>query len=301
MRGQHTWHFDHAVYFFLGGLGAGAYVLGVIADFIGGSWAAIAPIGIWVGFPFAFIGAVILALFLGKPMNAIHSWKRPGTSWISRGVLIISFFMLFAVIHIAFWLWPWHALVDNAAARHILGVIGSIFAIGVMFYTGMLLAANRPVAFWSNPLLPFAFLMNSLFSGLLFLLFLSSALTTIAPEIVKGLSILVIVMAVLHLFIIGFYLQGSHRVPEARGSVHLILSGNLATLFWLGVIIIGILVPIVLEVIALTALQGGGAGIHVIAAICGLIGCICLRWMVLAGGVFSQLQAGRFGFVLPHI
>ena len=302
MKGQHTWHFDHAVYFFLGGMGAAAYVIGVIADFLGGSWAPLAPIGIWLGFPLVAIGALVLLVFLGKPLNAVHSWKRPGKSWIARGVIIITIFLVLNAIHIGFWLWPFNALADNVGARQVLGILGLIFAFGVMIYTGLLLGASRPIAFWSNSMLPMAFLVSALYTGVLIVLFVASLAGPALAAPVGVLSYFVILMVIVQLFVLAFYFQGSHRVPEARGSVLLVLNGKLAPLFWFWVFVVGLLLPLVLEIINISALKGGGgAGLHVIAAIAGLAGSLALRQVFLAGGVFADIRAGRFEYTLPHI
>jgi formate-dependent nitrite reductase membrane component NrfD len=298
MKAQHKWHWDHAVYFFLGGMGAGAFIIGAIADIIGGEWVRIAPIGIWLGFPCVLIGALILFAFLGTPMNAIHSWKRPGTSWISRGIFILTIFMILGAIYIAFWQWPFGSVLqNNPGGRHVIGVLGIIFALGVMMYTGFLLGANRPIAFWSNPMLPLVFFLSALYTGILAILLIASLSANPPLQPIGILGRIIILLSVLQLFVLVFLIQGSHRYPEARASVSLLMGGSVTVLFWFWVVLVGLLVPLVLEL----ANHGGGPGLHVIAAILGLIGSLCLRQTILASGVFAPLKAGRFEYNFPQV
>lgn len=300
MKAQDTWHFDHALYFFLGGMGAAGYIVGVIATFVGGTWAPLANIGLWLGFPLVFIAVIVLFLGLGKKANVFHSWKCPGTSWIARGVIIVSIFMGISALHLIFLNVPSLAVMEGAGK--FLGIVGFIFGLGVILYTAFLLAANRPVALWSSSLLPSAFLASSLFSGVLLVMLIATLKGGEAMMVpLKSLAILTIVLACVLLLIVVTMIQGSHRTPEARDSTQIILSGNLSMMFWWGVIIIGLLVPIAAEVINLATSGGAVAFWHFIAAIGGLIGCICLRQVILAGGVFAQLKAGRFEYQIPHI
>jgi hypothetical protein len=59
---------------------------------------------------------------------------RPNTSWIARGTIIITIFMIVGAVHIAFWLWPFNGLMEASGGRHVLGVLGIIFTFGTMIY-----------------------------------------------------------------------------------------------------------------------------------------------------------------------
>ncbi len=303
IKAQTKWRWEHAIYFWLGGMGAAAYVVGVLADFSGADWATIAKTGVFLGGPLVAIGAVILLFDLGTPLNAIHAWKRPGTSWIARGVIILSIFILIGLIHIAFWIWPFHTLDQATGSRQFLGILGIIFAFGVMLYTGFLLGANRPVAFWANPILPLIFLTNALYTGVLVVVLVASFSASALPAApAKSLDTTLALLIIIQLFILGFYLQGSHRTTESRASAQIVLAGKLAGTFWFGVIVIGLLLPLVLVLVSLFAFQSSGvSALHVIAGLTGLIGSLLLRQTVLAGGVLAPMRVGRFEAHLPHI
>ena len=136
LKAQSKWGWLIASYLFLAGLGGGAYVTGVVADFVGGDWVALAKIGVALGFPCVLVGSVFLIADLGTPANFWRAFMRPGTSWVARGTIIISIFMVIGFLHIALWLWPFGVLEEGSGVRHVIGVVGAVFAFGTMIYTG---------------------------------------------------------------------------------------------------------------------------------------------------------------------
>ena len=96
------------------------------------------------------------------------------------------------------------------------------------------------------------------------------------------------------------YLQATHRVPESRAAAKLVLTGEVASLFWFGVAVLGLVLPLILELLSIFSLHGSSAGTAaLIAAISGIIGGLCLREVILRGGIQAPLRAGRFEFGLP--
>src|SRR4030042_2617227 len=99
LKSQTKWRWIIAIYLFLAGLGGGAYFTGVVADFL--QWdPIISKIGIFMGFPCVFVGSMFLIADLGTPANFWRAFRKTGTSWIERGTIIISIFMIVNAIHI---------------------------------------------------------------------------------------------------------------------------------------------------------------------------------------------------------
>jgi formate-dependent nitrite reductase membrane component NrfD len=302
LKAQSKWRWLVAAYLFLAGLGGGAYVTGVVADFLGGQWAGIAKIGVCLGAPCVLAGCGFLILDLGSPANFWRAGVRPNTSWIARGTIIITIFMILAFLHIALWLWPFDALARSAGARHFLGVLGVVFAFGTMIYTGVLLGAARPIAFWSTAMLPLLFLVSALSTGIMAVILITSLASGTSVEQVHSLARIDIVVIILEIFVLAFYLQGTHRVPESRASAELVLTGAVAPLFWWGVVVLGLIAPLLLELLGTYALHGGGARCAaVVASLCGITGGLFLRQVVLSGGIHAPLRSGRFEIALPIV
>jgi len=169
---QIEWRWLIAVYLFLAGVGGGAYLAGVIADFAGRTalaagqnWTLVSKIGVSLGVPCVLIGTFFLLADLGRPLNAWRVWMKPGTSWIARGTIIIVLFMIFAAIQTAFWIWPFPGSIENA--RGAIAVLGAVFAFLTMIYTGLLLGYSQPIALWRTALLPVLFVVSAISTGIM--------------------------------------------------------------------------------------------------------------------------------------
>ena len=297
MKAQTKWGWDHAIYLFLGGMGAGAYVTGAIAGFAGEEWVGVARTGVIFGLISLAVGYLVLLLSLGVPAKAIHAMKEPGTAWIARGVIIVTLFIIFGGIH---WLFGAILNILPGVLVTILSILGIITGFGVMMYTGFLLAANRPIGFWANPLLPMVFLLNALYSGVMATIFLAALFAPDSADQLRFLAGYGISLAIILMFAMAFYLWGNHRVPEGRAAMEMVLTGQYAGMFWGGVMIVGLVIPIVLELVNFN-MGGGNVALHVISGIAALIGMLLLRQVILACGVYAKLRATRFEYVLPHV
>lgn len=302
LKAQSKWGWLIAAYLFLAGLGGGAYVTGVVAGFAGEEWAGVSKIGVCLAFPCVLVGCMFLLADLGSLKNFWRAAMRPNTSWIARGTLIISIFMILAFIHVVFGIWPSNKLADSAGASNFVSILGVVFAFGTMIYTGILLGAARPIAFWSTAMLPLLFLVSALSTGIMAVVLLASFAGTTYAVPIHSLARFDMMLIILEMFVLLFYLQGTHRVPESRASAQLVLTGAVAPLFWFGVALLGLVVPLVLDLLGAFTLSGGGAvAVALIASICGITGGLFLRQVVLSGGIHAPLRAGRFEVALPIV
>ncbi len=291
LKAQTKWRWIIAGYLFLAGLGAGAYATGVVADFLGGEWAQIAKIGVALGFPCVAVGCGLLILDLGKPQNFWRAFMRPNCSWMARGTLIIMTFMGLGAIHIAFWIWPFSGLGEAEGLRQTLGVVGTVFAVSTMVYTGILLGAARPIAFWSTSTLPILFLISALSTGIMAVVLVATIQGHGHLGVVHTLAKLDAVVIILETIVLLMFFQATHRVPEARESARRVLAGPVAPLFWLGVALLGLILPLLLEL----------TGMALIGSCCGILGGLILRQVILLGGIHAPLKAGRFEYGLPIV
>ncbi len=300
MKAQTKWGWMIAMYLFLAGLGGGAYIAGVLTDFMGLS-TGISKIGVFLGFPCVLLGCIFLIADLGKPINFWRAFMKPKTSWIARGTIIITFFLIIDFIHIILWIWPFDVLTDFTGARHLINLLGLIFAFGTIIYTGLLLGASRPIAFWSTAMLPLLFLVSALSTGFMAVI-LGSSVINVSKVGLGLLERIDIALIILELFIVVFYLQATHRVSESRASAKLVLSGSVAPMFWFGVVILGLLLPLLFDLVGLYALSGSSSHIFILlASAFGIIGGFFLRQVVLKGGIHAPLKSGRFEYGLTNV
>src|SRR5512142_1586159 len=115
-----------AWYLFLAGMGAGAYVIGYAAGYLGERYQPLVKPGVFLGAPLVAIGSLLLLLDLGNPLRAYLGFLRPQSSMISVGILIISVFIVLGAIH---WLSVILPLIKlSAKALAWLGGVNAIFA-----------------------------------------------------------------------------------------------------------------------------------------------------------------------------
>jgi formate-dependent nitrite reductase membrane component NrfD len=288
---QVEWRWLIAAYLFLAGVGGGAYLAGVIADIMGGTdWMAVSKIGITLGVPCVLIGTLFLLADLGTPSHSWRVWMKPKTSWIARGTIIIVLFMIFAAIHTGWLVWPFGgALALNDSARHFIGVLGAVFAFLTVIYTGLLLAYNQPIALWHSAQLPVLFFFSAVSTGIMAIMLIGGGIGVDAGQLAL-LAKVDAVLIVLELFTLIVFLYNAYRTVESRFSAKRILSGPVATTFWLGVMACGLILPLFLE------LYGGEGMTETLAAVLGLFGGLCLRFAILAGGMISPIVASGFEF-----
>ena len=276
---------------------------GAVAGFLGeAAWGGIAKIGVCLGFPCVLVGCGFLLADLGSPTKFWRAALRPNTSWIARGTIIITIFMILGFIHIVWGVWPSRGLTESTGARHLVSVLGIIFAVGTMIYTGILSAASRPIAFWSTAMLPLLFLVSALSTGIMAVILIASLAGGTYAEPIHSLARIDMVIIILEMFVLGFYLQGTHRAPESRASARLVLIGAIAPMFWFGVVLLGLAVPLTLDLVGVFSLSGGAAvSATLIASICGILGGLLLRQVILSAGIHAPLKVGRFEIALPIV
>jgi formate-dependent nitrite reductase membrane component NrfD len=292
---QHEWKWLKAAYLFLGGLGAGAYAIAAVNSFVGGDMAPVVTVGLWIAFPAAFTGSILLTAALGSPSRAVLAAKKQGSSWISRGTLILSGFMLLAFLHL---------VLDRftsvgTSVINVIAAAGIVFAVGTMAYTGILLSASKGIPFWRTGMVPVVFLISALMSGhFAIMVGVTFAEGTATLEPLRSMARGGAVLVVLELLAVVFFLQSAHRHPDSRESAERMVREGL---FILGYVVLGLAIPLVLLLITYGSLteSGAGGGIGaavVIGAVLGLIGRLILRQAILASGAFPTLNMAGFEF-----
>ncbi len=285
---------------FLGGAGAAAYLVGMIAEWLGGRYRLLAKPGIYAGPPMVAVGALLLLIELGQPLRFWRGFFNPTSSMMSLGIIIISIFIVLGFIHIAALLasrfFPRWQLSERALRW--LGSINALLGLGIMIYTGLLLGVVKAVPFWNTPMLPLLFLVSALVTGMATVMLIVGLQRWVMPKSVKveevsesvqSLTPSIAVLAVLDLLVLFFllFLMSNARVIAADSARYLV-AGGYATAFWVGVVVVGLLAPLGL-VLWVAAGRGKMAlgrtvDISTLAAFCLLVGGLILRYAVVAAG-----------------
>ncbi|MDP2268362.1 MAG: NrfD/PsrC family molybdoenzyme membrane anchor subunit, partial [Deltaproteobacteria bacterium] len=248
------------------GVGGGVFIASVLVG-----W----HLGLLVGVGITAIlkgGAHLL--FLTHPWKFWRIFWRPQTSWISRGIYFVSLFVIFGLAY-------------YFMGGAILRAISVFFALCLVIYTGFVLLASRPISFWNNPLLPILFVSVSLASGISLTetIHIFSPQDMANPELLKiagpwGVSITALLLLV--------YLAGNFYASiTAKESLMYLLKGQLAPLFYSGVVVLGIILPLAIFISAYLSILPSSA--LAVAGICELVGAFILRYSILKAGISASV------------
>jgi formate-dependent nitrite reductase membrane component NrfD len=292
---QTHWRWLIAAYLFLGGVGAGAYTIAAINTFLHDALEPSTVVGLWISWPALIVGSLCLLADLGQPTKAVLAGMRPGTSWIARGFWIISIFMIVAMVH------TWLAVFGNADLRtlKVLAVIGTVFAVGTMAYTGILLGVSKGITFWRSGAVPVVFVISAMVTGhfaiMLGLVLFSRRFESL--EAMRPMALEAAILVVFEILAIAFFLQAAWKQPDPRESVLRLLAN---TTFIAGYVLGGLAAPLVLMLILYRWMPNATASavftVAAIGAALGLIGGLVLRWGVLRFGAMPTLNIGGFEF-----
>jgi polysulfide reductase chain C len=308
LRPQKEWKEIIAVYLYLAGMGAGSFVIGTLI-----SWMADKPdlpflssislfgyslnlssVPIFWGPIMVAIGAPFLILDLGIKWRFMYACFNPRTSWVARGFIILSVFIILGLVLLAKSILPFEWLHADSALWRILEIIAMVFAFATAIYTGILLKATKSVPLWNTSLLPVLFLVSALSTGSMSII-LSTLGTGFFSHDAVPLKVLMggeQVLVVIEGIVLYLFLSRRYRAAEqGKDSVRLLLFGEMKMIFWGGVVFLGFIFPVVLETIA-SFFPGSFVAIFA-AGILLLCGGFFLRLGILHAGIKDRVPMHR--------
>ena len=257
---------------FLSGVGAGGWLLGLVLNI---------PLLLSLSLAAIALSGVVHLAFLGHPERAWKMIKRPSSSWISRGLWAIMIFLPTAALYLAGAYGAW----GTRGAFGIIMLVISVVAMGGIFlYKGFVYAVSRAVALWHSPLLPVSYIAVGVRGGAAAGLGALAFVDGPGGHLVQTWWIAA-TCATIFLFLIELAM-GQHDSTIGR-SLHLLIGGDLAGVFYVAVVGLGVIVPAAL-VIASYAASIGAAGL-IIAGILSLAGDLFYKYCMNTAGTYVPL------------
>jgi formate-dependent nitrite reductase membrane component NrfD len=175
---------------------------------------------------------------------------------------------------------------DRSGLRHIAGAVGACAAFFMAAYPGQLLAATaRP--FWADARpLGALFLAVGATTGMAAVALILKAMGGEAARSLgrlrKAYTIALVVQA---LALVAVLVVGLSGPAWSAAAGQLLLGGRYAVAFWVGAVVIGIILPLVLEVRD-GLFQGyrGGPGMVTVSAILLLVGGFIIKYVITLAG-----------------
>ena len=251
---------------YLGGVGGGVFIASVLVG-----WHRGLLVGLGIT---AFLKGGAHLLFLTHPWKFWRIFSKPQTSWISRGIYFVFLFVIFGLAY-------------YFMGGSTLKVISVFFAFCLVIYTGFVLLASRPISFWNNPLLPILFVSVSLASGIS----LTETIHIFAPQDIANPALLEVAgpwgVGITALLLLVYLVGNAHASVTAKESLTYLVKGQLAPLFYAGVVFLGILLPLVIFMSAHFGIVPSSA--LAVAGIAELVGAFILRYSILKAGISAPV------------
>ncbi|WP_281654120.1 NrfD/PsrC family molybdoenzyme membrane anchor subunit [Eggerthella sinensis] len=319
---QTMWSWQPALYLFLGGMGAGAFVMAAVLFLIDRTrHRLIVCVSMWAALASLAVGLLLLLSELITPARGLLMWQSFGhfTSWMTYGawgafaaMAVFAVSALLATRPVGVWLatkWKWFEK-HGVALRRVLAVVGIVLGAFVAVYTGMLLMSAGGVPLWNTLLLPALFTVSAFDTGVALVEIVAVLLSkkdALAPKarviMERAVVVLVLVECVVMAAFLASMLGADGQTAmgaTAASSAALLVSGGLAACFWGMVVACGLVLPLVMAAAGLVLHRRGGkkpcpkrlqGALMAIGAAGALIGGCELRFLILAAGIHADVVA----------
>lgn len=292
------------LYFFLGGLAGGVFVIATIANLLDGRrYRDIVRVGYYIAFLAILPGPIFLIVDLGLPTRFLHMFmvSKPSLEIGMNSFTVGPFHLkLLSPMNAGAWallgfsLFAFLAALDvfredrggrsMSTLRVVAGVIGGFFGFFLAAYPGVLLGATARPLFISAHWLGALFLVVGASSGGAAIALILSLLGSQARDSLSRLMrftafALVLQLAALVLFIVAVQTAGSTGIAQALAQL---LSGPYSLTFWLGAVVVGIVVPLALQFLG--GIKKAAPGMTALVSALILIGGFVVKYVIIAAG-----------------
>ncbi|MCI8467960.1 MAG: polysulfide reductase NrfD [Eggerthellaceae bacterium] len=309
---QEMWGWQPALYLFLGGMGAGAFIAAAALYLMDKKQLTRSIcISMWAALASLAVGLLLLLSELVFPVRGLMMWQSFShfSSWMTLGawgafLAMVVFFVsaLLAMPKVSSKLAEKWELYQKKGhkVRRVLAIVGIVLGAFVAFYTGMLLSSVPGVPLWNTLLLPCLFTVSALDTGVALVEIITIIVTRASDEelpertrVVIERSVIVLVVVELMVMAIFLSVMMAGDVSTASGSTAVLsaeqlLSGLLAPYFWVMVIAIGLLLPLVVAIAGLALKRKGMEVAMALGALGALIGGCELRFLILSDGIHAE-------------
>ena len=301
------WSWPIAMYLFLASISSGSIIVALLVKWNrherenSSIWDAMIRSGAAVATMSIVLGLIILVVDLGKPLS--FYWLFIYYNFYSVMTLGVIFLLIYTPIVFVFMCLVFEqkiikyrlgfleALINSVKSFHSYAKIIEYFlfisALCVGAYTGFLLSSLYTIPMWNNPIIPILFLTSGISSGiainiLVGVLFFKSALNeeSIKYLLVMDLRVILTEIPLIGMLFIGMFYAGGNSAIAAKEALS---NGMWAFVFWIGVVGLGLFLPLITVI---NALKTHRYRVHyiVINSIVVLLGVMLLRYYIIYAG-----------------
>jgi len=230
------------------------------------------------------LGGLIHVTFLGKPLRSWRIFFRLGSSELSRGLWVMLLFAaigFFQVLPVVISNLPWTG--QNLTLKTIMCVL----CILLLTHGYVTMGVVRALPLWNTPVLISMVLATGIWIGsqAVELMLFFGGHDTVTAELWSRWS-LIVYIALLIIFLWGAY----HFSNSTQASIKRLLKGDFAASFYIGVSIIGIIIPLIMTIFVW---KGDVAEISsnflITRCMCAIIGDLVMRYNIMRNARYSPL------------
>ncbi|HEV8640299.1 MAG TPA: NrfD/PsrC family molybdoenzyme membrane anchor subunit [Methylomirabilota bacterium] len=292
------------LYFFLGGVAGGAFVIATVASLLDPHrYRDLTRVGYYVALLAIIPGPILLTVDLGIPSRFLHMLmvSKPTTAIGMYAITVGPFHLKpFSPMSAGAWaLVLFSACAFLAAlltfledrgnprlgpARVIIGIVGGVFGFFIAAYPGVLLDATARPLFISAHWLGALFLaVGAATGGAAIALILSLLGGGTADSLSRLMKItafaLILELVFLALFVVSVSATGSRGIREALAQL---LIGSDAIFFWGGAVGLGLVIPLLLQVGG--AIRKATPGMTALVSVLVLVGGFLVKYVIIVAG-----------------
>jgi sulfite dehydrogenase (quinone) subunit SoeC len=242
----------------------------------------------------AFIGWLIIMLlklplhlvYLGKPTRFwralppfTKAWR---TSWIARGFFFTTMYSILGLVQLFS-----SYMAPGSGIDFVIKVVAGFFCVLTAIYCGFMMSYCKSVPFWNTGLLPIVIMIAGIADGIALLM--AVGMWTGGVDFASLEATTRILLLVNALLICTLVMNSSYRSETAGLSAKEMLTGRAAFPFWVGVVILGIIVPLLISVKTIGGTGDITHGLMIVAIITHTIGAFSLKYSILKVGIYEPI------------
>lgn len=266
--------------FFFIEVGAGMLFVSALVSSL---WAVNSLWAMFIGWLICIVlGGGFHLLYLGHPFRFWRAFLRPQSSWLSRGIIFLSCFIVFGAIHMAVSFW--------AAPNLGLLVIAEIFAFLTTIYGGFAMNYCNGIGLWDTALLPVLYVVAGFWGGaeLSMGVVLATGAVSVAGHAIE--EIIRILLAAFIIIVPAYLVSVRYSTAAGATAVSNMATGKWWPLLWFVVILLGIGAPLGAVIYSFNVgLTATPVSLLSISIFFELLGDLMLRLLLLKNGFYNPL------------
>ncbi|PYT01561.1 MAG: 4Fe-4S ferredoxin [Acidobacteria bacterium] len=234
------WGWEVSAYIWTKAIAAGAFLIAIFASFFMQVPNTVKWIGAITAMIFLAATGILLIMDLGRPERFLYVLLRPQwRSWLTRGAYIITVYggLLTA--------WIVASYFGSGTALRVIEPLAIVFALLSAVYTAFLFAQAKGRDFWQSPMLGLHMIIHSLMAGVAVYL-IALPWIKVDIEFVMAITLATFILLIIHLITLAIEMTTTHSTDDAHAVVKMITNGQFSRAFWLGMILVGNVLPMFL-------------------------------------------------------